>query len=144
GEVPTFKFSVGVGEAENSGGLTLAEVLQDYEIRLLVDTDATAATEFIVLNAQATEGDSDVPLNWEFADSDLFTGDHRLEDDEGTDHVSQNIQALGWFQPDDAGNIFVDDSIDPGTYSVVIEVYEQGGAALVGATELTFQVAEPV
>src|SRR5690606_17347488 len=38
--VPTFKFSVGVDGAEQ----TLADVLNSYDVRLLVDTDASAGT----------------------------------------------------------------------------------------------------
>lgn len=136
--VPTFKFSVGVDGAEQ----TLADVLNSYDVRLLVDTDASAGTEFIVLNAVPDADGSTGALDWMFEDSEIFVGDYRLEDDAGTDNVSQNIQVLGWYQPDENGELFGDggEEVAPGVYSVVIEVYEKGSVNLVGATEMTFHI----
>lgn len=134
GEVPVFKFSVGTNSES-----TLKDLLNTYDIKLLVDTDPGAGTEFIELRGTADTDNSSGALDWEFTDEKYKT--YKLIDDAGTEKVSQNIQALGWYQPDSNGELFTGLTIDPGHYTVALEVYSKDDSIqLVGATQVTFEI----
>lgn len=139
GEIPTFKFSVATNSSES-----LEDLLTTYDIRLKVDTDPTAGTNFITLNAVASDEDTGGALNWDFVPSAAFTDDnYLLTDDGGTAKVSQNIQALSWYQPQDGGSLFgPTGTVEAGLYDVQLEVWhgEGEGIELVGATGIQFNV----
>lgn len=137
GEIPTFKFSVGTDSTE-----TLADLLATYDIKLRVDTDASEAVNFITLTAVESETLGEGALDWEFsAEGDLISDTDNLDDDGGDAHVSQNIQALSWYLPDDDGDLFgPTEGVPAGTYDVELLVYDRESVELVGATGITFDV----
>lgn len=140
--IPTFKYSVA-----SLTDIELADLLKTYDIKLYVDTDKTDATNFITLSAVApTSGENTKPspgaLAWEFADD---YSSYKLKDDQGNANVSQNIQALSWYQPDD-GKLFAGSAttIAEGEYTVRLEVLQKGTTTLIGFNEVVFDVVGSV
>lgn len=132
--MPVFKFSV----ASLNGEISLAELLNTYDIKLQVDTDKTADTSFITLKAVANSDSSTGGLDWLFESYDQY----KLVDDQGSANVSQNIQALSWYQPNVDNELFKGTTpVDAGLYTVRLEVFEKGTVNLVGSNEVTFDVA---
>ena len=130
---PVFKFSV----ASLNGDISLADLLKAYDIKLLVDTDKSAGTDFITLQAVENGEVSTGGLDWVFENYDQY----KLIDDQGSANVSQNIQALSWYQPNDQNELFKGATpIEEGLYTVRLEVFEKGTVNLVGFNEVTFDV----
>ncbi|GHD12791.1 DUF4214 domain-containing protein [Tianweitania populi] len=142
GEVPTFKFSIASLPDNGQPGASLASLLGQYDFRLHIDTNPTAITSFIDLSAKAS-ADSNGAFDWTF-DNGSWTDTHNqpvsLTDDAGNTHVSQNVQALGWYQPE-GGHLFGPAASDKGLYTVSLEVYEKGSLDLVGSSTLVFDIA---
>lgn len=132
-QTPVLKFSV----ASLNEGMSLAELLNTYDVKLYVDTDSSADTNFIKLSAVANTDASTGALDWVFDDY----ADYKLVDDKGTSNVSQNIQALSWYQPDGNDELF--QTVGPlaeGAYTVRLEVLEKGTVNVVGVNEVVFDV----
>lgn len=131
--MPVFKFSV----ASLNGDVSLADLLKAYDIKLHVDTDKGAGTDFITLEAVENNDASTGGLDWVFESYD----DYKLVDDQGSANVSQNIQALSWYMPNEDGDLFNGTTtVDAGLYTVRLEVFEKGTVNLVGSNEVTFDV----
>lgn len=139
GQNPVFKFSV----ASLNPSMTLIELLNFYDIKLFVDYDPTEATKFIALQAVANSDDSTGALDWEFPGTsyeDNKGQTPKLVDDQGTDKVSQNIQALSWYIPSDNKLFGPSTPLLPGQYTVKLEVFEKDTVKLVGSNIVTFDV----
>lgn len=131
--VPMFKFSVA-----SLNGNSLASVLGKYDIRLSVDQDGSANTNFITLNAVNNANASTGALDWQFADQ----ADLKLTDDQGTSAVSQNIQALGWYQPELFGTGKAAYESADGTYTVRLEFLEKNTTNVIGINSVDFVVGD--
>src|SRR5690606_7171115 len=129
GNDPVFKFSV----ASLNEDVDLEALLATYDIRLQVDTLGSEEANFITLEAEADSDGSSGALDWVFLPSDLYSEDYELFDDQGTDFVSQNIQRLSWYQPQD-GELFHGEAVQGGAYTVRLEVLEKGTVNVVGAS----------
>lgn len=125
------------------GGKSIQQLqAEGYSVHLRIDTDATAATNFVELTLDGRTGndsgkDQDSGYNW--------SGPKAIIDDEGTEFTTQNIQTPIWYDASvEAG---VSGAVKGGLYAVELEVRKEGRTVANEAITLDiakYSVSEPV
>lgn len=109
--------------------------LDKYDFKLLIDTDGTANTSFLVFNLVKDDqveayayNRSDSQFDWQ-----LQGGTAKIQDDGGnsTGTVSQNVQSLQWYNP---GTRMAGDQ-----HVVKLQAFEKGSSTVLAETEATIQ-----
>ncbi|PZU77509.1 MAG: hypothetical protein DI546_05850 [Rhizobium sp.] len=125
GSAARFAYSVGIGPETGSNNLKL----DAYDYKLLIDTNSSSATNYVELSLLRNESGnpttnvSNSPYEW-FKGSDVA-----IKDDGGTESVSQNIEALQWFNG--GNNLKAGDQ-----YDVKLQAFHKGTTTMIAETAI--------
>lgn len=125
GSAARFAYSVGISPETGPNNLKL----DAYDYKLLIDTNSSSATNFVELallrnqSGDPTTNVSNSPYEW-------FKGSAvSIKDDGGTESVSQNIEALQWFNGDK--NLKAGDQ-----YDVKLQAFHKGTTTMIAETAI--------
>jgi hypothetical protein len=148
GEDVMFRFSV----ASLLDELDLSGLLERYDIKLFVDHNPAAdVADFVELNLVATGGNLG-SVNNGANDIDQYSGyawdfpayDERLVDDVGNPvdvpgraSVTQNVQAVQWYQPTVEGELFAQGyALADGEYELSLKLFEKGSGTAIAENNI--------
>ena len=112
--------------------------LSKFSYQLKIDTDSSDRTNFLTFDlvkqndGTKADGNHPSPYEWVAKDSTLV-----IYDDGGTEHVTQNIQALQWYQEEGT-------TPSPGgQYTVQLDAYDVASNQLVASSSIIMLIGTP-